>query len=144
MVAPEGPPDSPASEARPPPRAGIADVVLRGVIVQSDIPILCRRVSTLLKRAHADLVACDVGELVRPDLAAVDALARLQLTALREGAQIRLLNVDERLIELLRLAGLCDVVALGVELPLEAGRKPEEREEAGGVEEESDSGDLTI
>ncbi len=144
MAAPERTPDSPASEARPPPRVGIADVVLRGVIVESDIPILCRRVSTLLERTHADLVACDVGELVRPDLAAVDALARLQLTARREGAEIRLLNADDRLKELLRLAGLCDVVALRAELPLEAGGKPEEREQAGGVEEEGDSDDLTI
>ncbi len=144
MAAPEGTPDSPASEARPPPQAGIANMVLRGVIAQSDISVLCRRVSTLLKRTHADLVVCDVAELVRPDLAAVDALARLQLTARREGAQIRLRHADDRLKELLKMAGLCDAIALCADLPLEAGRKPEEREQAGGVEEEGDSDDLTI
>ena len=144
MAAPEGKPDTPASEARPPTQAGMAGMTLRGVIAPSDISVLCRRVSTLLQRTHADLVVCDVAELVRPDLAAVDALARLQLTARREGAQIRLRHVDERLRELLKMAGLCDVVALGAELPLEARGEPEEREQAGGVEEEGDSGDLTI
>lgn len=144
MAAPEGKPDGTASEGRPIRQPGIADMVVRGVIAPSDISVLCRRVSTLLHRTHADLVACDVGKLVHPDLAAIDALARLQLTARREGAEIRLLNADDRLRELLDLAGLCDVVALGAELPLEARGKPEEREQAGGAEEEGDSGDLTI
>lgn len=43
---------------------------------------------------------------VLPDLAAVDALARLELAARRLGGSIRLLDVCEELAELLDLAGL--------------------------------------
>jgi ABC-type transporter Mla MlaB component len=46
------------------------------------------------------------------DLALVDALAHLQLSARRNGWTIRLRDVDEDLRELLELVGLADVLSL--------------------------------
>jgi hypothetical protein len=66
-------------------------------------------------------IVCDVGALA-PDVAAVDALARLQLTARRLGYEIRLRDASVDLKDLLDFVGLRDV--LGVE----AGRQAEERE----------------
>ncbi|HST15556.1 MAG TPA: hypothetical protein VLJ44_11980 [Gaiellaceae bacterium] len=69
------------------------------------------------------------------DLGIVDALARLQLAARRSGYEVAVTNVPCDLLELIELAGLCEV--LGVEvLRVEPGRQPEEREERLGVEEE--------
>ena len=51
-------------------------------------------------------VDLDVSWLVPADLAAVDALARLQLAAARCGRSIGLHGADRRLVELLELVGL--------------------------------------
>lgn len=64
------------------------------------------------------------------ELGIVDALARLQLAARRSGYEIAVTDAPRDLIELIELAGLCDV--LGVE-PL---RQAEQREERLRVEEE--------
>jgi hypothetical protein len=64
------------------------------------------------------------------ELGIVDALARLQLAARRSGYEVTVTDAPRDLVELIELAGLCDV--LGVE-PL---RQPEEREQRLGVEEE--------
>jgi hypothetical protein len=64
------------------------------------------------------------------DLGIVDALARLQLVARRSGYEVTVTEAPRDLLELIELAGLCEV--LGVE-PL---RQPEEREQRLGVEEE--------
>lgn len=96
-------------------------------------------------RAVVVLVAGDVelvvGRLagVRPDLALVDALARLQLAARRLGWSIRLCGPDARLCELLDLAGLTDVVRVAGS-PLQAGWEAEGGEQL-GVEEVVDGGD---
>ena len=57
-------------------------------------------------------VHMDVSWLVPADLAAIDALARLQLVAGRCGRSLRLHGADEGLVRLADLAGLRD--ALGV------------------------------
>ena len=64
------------------------------------------------------------------DLGIVDALARLQLVARRSGYEVTVTEAPRDLLELIELAGLCEV--LGVE-PL---RQPEEREQRLCVEEE--------
>jgi hypothetical protein len=64
------------------------------------------------------------------ELGIVDALARLQLAARRSGYEVTVTEAPSDLVELIELAGLCDV--LGVE-PL---RQPEQREEGFRVEEE--------
>ncbi len=53
-----------------------------------------------------------VAELGRPDLSAVDAIARLQLAARRQGWRIRLTGTCGELGELLDLAGLSEAVGL--------------------------------
>jgi len=67
------------------------------------------------------LLAIDVSR-VDPDAVLVDALARLELAAQRQGCRVRLRNASRELVELITFMGLRD--ALG----LEPGRQPEERE----------------
>jgi ABC-type transporter Mla MlaB component len=74
-------------------------------------------------------IACDASAL-SPDLGAVDALARLQLLAKRQGLEIRLHAVSRELHELLGLCGL------GALLCVEVVGQAEEREERAGLEEE--------
>ena len=61
----------------------------------------------------------------RPDLAIVDALARMQLGARRRGTRLKLRNVSDELRGLLELVGLADVLAV------EPRRQPELREQLG-------------
>ena len=66
----------------------------------------------------------------RPDLAAVDALARAALAARRLGCAILLDGADEDLLGLLALAGLAEVVGLAGQVV----RQPEDGEELGTEE----------
>ena len=59
--------------------------------------------------AASRIVECDVAGLP-PDAATVDALARLQLAARRNGCHLRLRNASAELVALLGLAGLRDVL----------------------------------
>ena len=70
---------------------------------------MCLGVDELLV-AGAELVVCDVADIVHPDLLALDAVARMQLTARRHGAEVRLRHASRLLIGLLGLAGLDDVI----------------------------------
>jgi hypothetical protein len=58
-----------------------------------------------------------------PDLALVEALARLQLTARRRGAQVSLRNVSDELRALLELVGLADVLAVEARRQTELGEQ---------------------
>jgi hypothetical protein len=78
-----------------------------------------------------ELAVCPAGGEGRPDLAAVDALARVQLAVRRRGGRIQLRQMCVELDELL------DLVGLGREV----GGQPEGREEVLGVEEGVESGD---
>ena len=112
--------------------------VLDGPIDRAGIPALCERVRALLEEGHGEVVICDVGEVVDPDAVAVDALARLHLTAKRLGYRLHLLDTGEELRDLLDLMGVADVFA---RLPLESRGEAEQREQVLGVEEERDSGE---
>ena len=100
------------------------------------IPAPARRPIHVTRRdLHATVVlVCGPDEVVswpltgdgRPDLSAVDALARLELAARRLGCSIRLRDVCADLVGLLDLVGLGEC--------LEVGGKAEGGEEA-GVEE---------
>lgn len=87
-------------------------------------------------------VVVDVSQVTRPDLADVDAVARIQLEARRRGMHMRLLGANARLCELLALTGLTEAVAVRPDLPVRLGGQPEEWEEP-GVEEVRDVGDPT-
>jgi ABC-type transporter Mla MlaB component len=95
-------------ELRPPlgPRSIILD--LRGPIARAAVPGVCERVRGLLAPGNVDLVTVEVGGLVRPDHVALDALARLQLTARRLGRSIRLRHAGAKLRDLLVLTGLAE------------------------------------
>jgi ABC-type transporter Mla MlaB component len=117
-------------------------VAICGQIAPADIPELWERVRTLEDGCEAAHLVCDMRALVRPDAATVNALARLQLTARRFGRRISLRDARVELLELLVLMGLSDVVPCSPGLPLQPRWKAEEREQAGGVQEETDPGDL--
>lgn len=121
------------------PIPGAVVLVISAPIAPAGVPALCERVR--MEGSAAEVIACDVGALVDPDALTVDAVARLTLTARRNGSHIRLLHVSSRLRELLVFVGLGDVVGLSRGLPPEAGGQTEEREQARGVEEEDDPGD---
>lgn len=67
--------------------------------------MLCAQVRRLLGRGDVDIVTCDLSGAV-PDLGAVDALARLQLTAKRLGGRIRLRSTAPDLAELIDFVGV--------------------------------------
>jgi ABC-type transporter Mla MlaB component len=116
-------------------------LAIGGPIARSGIPGLCERARRMLEANEATMVVCDVGALDHPDAVAVDALARLQLTALGLGRRIELLHASGKLQRLLELMGLSDAVPLCGELSLEPERQTEHREQPRGVEEEADPAD---
>jgi ABC-type transporter Mla MlaB component len=103
-------------------------------VTRAGIPALCADLADRLGRDGDDLVICDVAGVARPDVVTIEALARLCLTARRHGARLVVAGADPRLLDLVDLLGLGDA------LP-EAGRQPEQREQAGSVEEEGQGRD---
>jgi ABC-type transporter Mla MlaB component len=81
-------------------------LVIGGPIGRSDVLCLSERARALLDEGGVDLLVCDVGGLRRPDLVAVEALARLQLTARRRGARVLLAHACPALLDLLAYVGL--------------------------------------
>ncbi|WP_230210219.1 STAS domain-containing protein [Streptomyces kaniharaensis] len=101
----------------------------------------------------APALTCDLGALTAPDLAVVDALARLRLAAARHGVGVRLLNASGPLRELLAFSGLADVLPAAPEiLPAapgrllrgQPGRETEQREHHVGVEEVGEPGEPAL
>lgn len=86
-----------------PPRT--LDFSIYGPIGRGDLSGLCDRICALLGAFEADVVRCDV-RAVDPDAVTVDALARLQLAARRNGCTMRLLNASAELRELVAFMGL--------------------------------------
>ena len=82
---------------------------IRGPIEPTDLPGLCERVCSLLESSGADVAVCDVHG-VAPDAVTADALARLQLAAVRRSCQVRLCNASTDLLDLLLFMGLSDVL----------------------------------
>lgn len=115
-------------------------LAIDGSLDRADIAELCRRVGFILDSARTNFIVCDVGALTDPDAVAVDALARLQLTARRLGCRVGLIYACPELQALLELMGLSEVVPL-VEPSVEARGQTEEREDPRGVEEEGDPAD---
>jgi hypothetical protein len=87
----------------------------------------------------AELV-CDVGAVRAIDVAVLDALARLQLTARRLGLRVVLRHASAELLDLLDFTGVGEAAGLRVE----AQRQPEEREEVLRVEEERQLDDPAV
>jgi ABC-type transporter Mla MlaB component len=82
---------------------------------------LCVQVRRLLSRGDVDVVTCDVTQVLVPDIGAIDALARLQLTARRLGGHIRVRAANTDLRRLLRLAGVEGIVGCSDEAARSGG-----------------------
>lgn len=104
-------------------RTGLPDVdamtpivlTVSGRLTRSAAPGLCAELEALLTTADAQVtsVDCDVGDLVQPDLAAVETIARLSLVARRSGGRrLRLRRTPPELRLLLDLVGLDAVVGV--------------------------------
>ncbi len=95
-------------------------LVVTGRVTRAAVPGLCVELEALLYDSGGAVrdpdagVDCDVGGVEHPDLALVEAVARLGLIARRAGGRrLRLRNVPPALRNLLDLVGLADVVELG-------------------------------
>ena len=119
-------------------------IAIDGPIDRADVPALCDRLRNLADRAGPRRIVCDVGRLPVPDVAAVDALARLQLTARRLGVQLCLGRPAPDLLELLSLVGLREMLPVNVPLRVEPWRQPEQRKQRGRIQEERDPGDPVV
>ena len=82
---------------------------VHGPIARDDLPGLCDRVCRVFAESSAVELFCDVRS-VAPDAVTVDALARLQLAAHRNGRKVRLQNVSPELLELVEFMALDDVL----------------------------------
>jgi anti-anti-sigma regulatory factor len=108
------------------------------------VPGLCESVCELLQASDAELILCDVGAVVDPDVAAVEALARLRVATRRLGRRMHVRNASPDFEALLAFMGLGEVLPVRADLRLEVGRQPEEREERLGVEEERELADPAV
>jgi hypothetical protein len=80
-------------------------------------------------------ITFDCRSVGNPTAATIDQIARLKLTAKRCDREIELTHTSPHLLELIGLAGLSGV------LRVESKRKPKQREEPCGIEEEGELGD---
>jgi ABC-type transporter Mla MlaB component len=143
LTAYDPPSPTPLEGLRPPsgPRTIVLDVC--EPIARAAVPDLCEHLRLLLANRDVDLVTCEVGGLVNPDVGAVGALARLQLTARRSGRAIRLRNAPVELRDLLALTGLRKELPVCPGLLAQPLRQPEQREEV-RIDEEVDPTDPSV
>jgi ABC-type transporter Mla MlaB component len=85
------------------------DFAVRGPIARADLHGLCERVCALLEDSGAIVAVCDLHS-VEPDAVTVDALARLQLAARRQGCRVRLRHASSELRNLVSFMGLEEVL----------------------------------
>jgi anti-anti-sigma regulatory factor len=139
LGAPEEPPAVSIQALRPTHDPDTLIVTIRGVIDRAAAARLGDEVGDLLRTTGASIVVCDVGGVIQPNAATVDAVCRAGLAARRLACRLRLRHASRELLDLLDLMGLCDVVDEGSGLDGEGQSK--EREHARGVEEERDPAD---
>jgi ABC-type transporter Mla MlaB component len=89
-------------------------IVLAGAISRNETTLLCERLRALIELHDLELVEYELSAIL-VDLVAVEALARLQLTARRCGCGVRFVGVSSELESLVALCGLRGV--LHVEVP---------------------------
>ena len=82
---------------------------ISGPITRDDLPGLCERICALLGQSGTSVALCEVTG-VDLDAVTVDALARLQLAARRQGCQVRLRHASDELLELVDFMGLTAVL----------------------------------
>ncbi|MGC0418837.1 STAS domain-containing protein [Embleya sp. AB8] len=133
------------SEPADPPTAVLA---VYAPLARTDVAGLCGRLLGLLREHSVDPFPCDVSALTPPDLAVIEALARLQLSARGVGRRIRLRGAGAELRDLLTLTGLDGILPAGPgratpgdALHVECRREVEQREEVQDVQERVDADD---
>ncbi|WP_432102384.1 STAS domain-containing protein [Streptomyces sp. bgisy091] len=92
-------------------------LVVTGRITRADVPALCAELEAMLapgpEAPGGAVVDCDLAGVVRPDLAVVEAVARLSVIARRAGGRtLRLRRTPPELAALLDLVGLADVITV--------------------------------
>ncbi len=87
--------------------------MIEGSVAAADVPLLCARLCTLLRTSDGDVIV-DARTLVA-DAVAIEALARLQLTARRLGRRISLRRASPDLDRLVTFVGLADVLQAGAD-----------------------------
>ena len=92
------------------PEVRLVEVRIRGPLQRRDLPGLYARVCALFTANQGATLVCDVSE-VAIDAVAVEALARLQLGARRNGCAVRLVSAPRELSDLVSFMGLQDVIA---------------------------------
>ena len=118
-------------------------VIAGSVAAREDVCRLCEQLRAVMSSCAADTVICDVHALP-PNARALEALARLQLTARRARRRIRLQRAAPELLQLLEFAGLAEAIPYE---PLAIGqrqRQAEQREDPLNVEEAVDRGDPSV
>jgi anti-anti-sigma factor len=100
------------------PGQGHVVLAVHGHITAETVPHWCARVADLLADPAIAGVTCDLSGVVRPDATALDALARMQLTARRQGRTIRLRHASTEMCALLALAGLTGIVPVDAAEPV--------------------------
>lgn len=108
------------------------------------MPALAQRVHALLESSTAQRIVCDVEALVEPDVATVDALARLRLAARLRGRDVVLLHASDDLQRLIALVGLDDALPPCEALVVQVEGQVEEGEDRRGIEEEDDPRDPSV
>ena len=126
---------------RSPPGPSAIVIAIRGRVEPRDAARLAGRLARIVDRSGGRLILCDIGGLVGADLDVLDTLGRLQLTALRHGAQVRLIRCRPELRALADLTGLSEVLALHRPSAVQMGWQAEQREEGLRIQEEGDAGD---
>jgi anti-anti-sigma factor len=97
----------------------VSVLVVAGHVSAGDLPALCTRLAACVAAMDGGVVVCDVRGLANADAVALDALARLQLTARRLGGRIRLRGASPDLRDLLAFTGLSAVLPLEVAVLVE-------------------------
>ncbi|MDX6228151.1 MAG: hypothetical protein QOI76_1541 [Frankiales bacterium] len=82
------------------------DIRVDGLLAANAVQRLCEQLVALVDCGGVGRLQVDLGRLDEPDLATVDALARLALAARRRSAQVTVRTSNGALELLLNLAGL--------------------------------------
>lgn len=97
----------PANEPDPATAATCSlEVRVEGLLAAHAVPRLCEQLVILVDCAGVGRLVVDFGRVDEPDIATLDALARLALSAKRQEAQVSVRTSNGALESLLRLAGL--------------------------------------
>lgn len=100
-------------------------LVITGRVSARDVDRYCAKALAAIPDPASGFVDLHVHDIEHPDAVAVEAIARMQLTLKRLGRSLRVRGAGPELLDLLDLAGLCDVVPGCDRLGVEPGRKSE-------------------